>query len=154
LFDDGTVALPKSNAPCRIEPLARDSARDPRILTDLPRSVAVPAHGIVRKLLAFGGPGYLISVGYMDPGNWATDLGGGAGYGYTLLSVVVLSSLMAMLLQALSLRLGIATGRDLAQACRLPRRLSPPRRRGAVAPGRDRHRRLRPGRDRRHRDRA
>ena len=85
---------------------------------DPPRGIAVPARGIFRKLLAFGGPGYLISVGYMDPGNWATDLGGGAGYGYTLLSVVVLSSLMAMLLQTLSLRLGIATGRDLAQACR------------------------------------
>src|SRR3984885_9923406 len=87
-------------------------------LTDLQRSVAVPARGFLRKLLAFGGPGYLISVGYMDPGNWATDLGGGSGYGYTLLSVVVLSSLMAILLQVLSLRLGIATGRDLAQACR------------------------------------
>jgi manganese transport protein len=87
-------------------------------LTDLQRSVAVPARGFLRKLLAFGGPGYLISVGYMDPGNWATDLGGGSAYGYMLLSVVVLSSLMAMLLQALSVRLGIATGRDLARACR------------------------------------
>ena len=85
---------------------------------DLQRSIAIPAHGFLRKLLAFGGPGYLISVGYMDPGNWATDLGGGSAYGYLLLSVVVLSSLMAMLLQTLSLRLGIATGRDLAQACR------------------------------------
>src|ERR1700733_1546913 len=87
-------------------------------LTDLQRSVAVPARGFLRKLLAFGGPGYLISVGYMDPGNWATDLGGGSAYGYMLLSVVVLSSLMAMLLQVLSLRLGIATGRDLAQLSR------------------------------------
>jgi len=87
-------------------------------LTDLQRSVAVPTHGFLRKLLAFGGPGYLISVGYMDPGNWATDLGGGSAYGYMLLSVVVLSGLMAMLLQALSVRLGIATGRDLARACR------------------------------------
>ena len=87
-------------------------------LTDLQRSVAVPAHGFLRKLLAFGGPGYLISVGYMDPGNWATDLGGGSAYGYVLLSVVLLSSLMAMLLQALSVRLGIATGRDLARASR------------------------------------
>jgi manganese transport protein len=90
----------------------------PASLTELNRSIAIPARGFVRKMLAFGGPGYLISVGYMDPGNWATDLGGGSGYGYTLLSVVVLSSLMAMLLQVLSLRLGIATGRDLAQACR------------------------------------
>jgi manganese transport protein len=87
-------------------------------LTDLQRGVAVPAHGFLRKLLAFGGPGYLISVGYMDPGNWATDLAGGSAYGYLLLSVVLLSSLMAMLLQTLSVRLGIATGRDLARASR------------------------------------
>ena len=71
-----------------------------------------------RKMLAFAGPGYLIAVGYMDPGNWATDLGGGSRFGYTLLSVVLLSSLVAMFLQALSAKLGIATGRDLAQACR------------------------------------
>lgn len=81
--------------------------------------VAVPAGlGVLRKLIAFGGPGYLVSVGYMDPGNWATDLGGGSAFGYELLSVVLISGLLAMLLQALSLRLGIATGRDLAQACR------------------------------------
>ncbi len=71
-----------------------------------------------RKLFAFAGPGYLVAVGYMDPGNWATDLGGGSKFGYTLLSVVLLSSLVAMFLQALSAKLGIATGRDLAQACR------------------------------------
>src|ERR1700736_2159215 len=71
-----------------------------------------------RKALAFAGPGYLVAVGYMDPGNWATDIGGGSKFGYTLLSVVVISNLMAMLLQALSAKLGIATGRDLAQACR------------------------------------
>ncbi|MGH9594625.1 MAG: Nramp family divalent metal transporter, partial [Bryobacteraceae bacterium] len=71
-----------------------------------------------RKLLAFAGPGYLVAVGYMDPGNWATDLGGGSKFGYTLLSVVLLSSLIAMFLQALSAKLGIATGQDLAQACR------------------------------------
>ncbi|HLW98511.1 MAG TPA: Nramp family divalent metal transporter [Candidatus Acidoferrales bacterium] len=71
-----------------------------------------------RKLFAFAGPGYLVAVGYMDPGNWATDLGGGSRFGYTLLSVVLLSSLVAMFLQALSAKLGIATGRDLAQACR------------------------------------
>jgi manganese transport protein len=71
-----------------------------------------------RKILAFAGPGYLVAVGYMDPGNWATDIQGGSKFGYTLLSVIVASSLMAMFLQALSAKLGIATGRDLAQACR------------------------------------
>jgi len=71
-----------------------------------------------RKILAFAGPGYLVAVGYMDPGNWATDIGGGSKFGYTLLSVVLISNLMAMFLQALSAKLGIASGRDLAQACR------------------------------------
>ncbi|MGA2429851.1 MAG: Nramp family divalent metal transporter [Candidatus Acidiferrum sp.] len=71
-----------------------------------------------RKILAFAGPGYLVAVGYMDPGNWATDIGGGSKFGYTLLSVIFLSNFMAMILQALSAKLGIATGRDLAQACR------------------------------------
>jgi manganese transport protein len=71
-----------------------------------------------RKILAFAGPGYLVAVGYMDPGNWATDIGGGSKFGYTLLSVIILSNLMAMFLQALSAKLGIASGRDLAQACR------------------------------------
>ncbi len=74
--------------------------------------------GFWRKLLAFGGPGYLVAVGYMDPGNWATDLAGGSAFGYALLSVVLMSSMMAMLLQYLSAKLGIATGRDLAQLCR------------------------------------
>jgi manganese transport protein len=69
-------------------------------------------------MLAFAGPGYLVAVGYMDPGNWATDLAGGAQYGYTLLSVIMISNLMAILLQGLAARLGIASGRDLAQACR------------------------------------
>jgi manganese transport protein len=72
----------------------------------------------IRKILAFAGPGYLVAVGYMDPGNWATDIGGGSKFGYTLLSVILISNLMAMFLQALSAKLGIATGRDLAQACR------------------------------------
>jgi manganese transport protein len=72
----------------------------------------------MRRLLAFTGPGYMVSVGYMDPGNWATDIAGGSKFGYALLSVVLLSNLMAMLLQALSARLGIASGLDLAQACR------------------------------------
>jgi len=71
-----------------------------------------------RKILAFAGPGYLVAVGYMDPGNWATDIAGGAKFGYALLSVILISNLMAMFLQALSAKLGIATGRDLAQACR------------------------------------
>jgi len=69
-------------------------------------------------MLAFAGPGYLVAVGYMDPGNWATDLAGGAQFGYTLLSVIMISNFMAILLQALAARLGIASGRDLAQACR------------------------------------
>jgi manganese transport protein len=71
-----------------------------------------------RKILAFAGPGYLVAVGYMDPGNWATDIGGGSKFGYTLLSVVLISNMLAMFLQALSAKLGIVTGRDLAQACR------------------------------------
>ena len=88
-------------------------------LPEVHGSVAVPeGAGFWRKLFAFAGPGYLVAVGYMDPGNWATDLAGGARYGYTLLSVIMLSNLMAILLQALSARLGIASGRDLAQACR------------------------------------
>jgi manganese transport protein len=81
--------------------------------------MAVPhAAGFYRKLLAFAGPGFLVAVGYMDPGNWATDLAGGSKYNYTLLSVIMISNFMAILLQSLSLKLGIATGRDLAQACR------------------------------------
>src|SRR5262245_56207280 len=88
-------------------------------LPEVHGSIAVPeGAGFWRKLFAFAGPGYLVAVGYMDPGNWATDLAGGARYGYTLLSVIMLSNLMAILLQALSARLGIASGRDLAQACR------------------------------------
>jgi manganese transport protein len=81
----------------------------------------IPIHagiGWFKKVLAFAGPGYLVAVGYMDPGNWATDIGGGAKFGYTLLSVILISNLMAMILQALSAKLGIVTGRDLAQACR------------------------------------
>ena len=88
-------------------------------LPEVHGTVAVPQGvGFFRKMLAFAGPGYLVAVGYMDPGNWATDLAGGSRYGYTLLSVIMISNLMAILLQALSLRLGIASGRDLAQACR------------------------------------
>ena len=88
-------------------------------LPEVHRSVLVPANASFwRKLLAFSGPGFLVAVGYMDPGNWATDLAGGAQFGYTLLSVIMISNLMAILLQHLCIKLGIATGRDLAQACR------------------------------------
>ncbi|MBC9175948.1 Nramp family divalent metal transporter [Pseudoroseomonas ludipueritiae] len=91
----------------------------PESLPEVHRSVRVPnAGGFLRKLLAFVGPGYLVAVGYMDPGNWATALAGGSAFGYTLLSIALLSSLMAILLQALCARVGIATGRDLAQLCR------------------------------------
>lgn len=88
-------------------------------LAEVHASVPVPqGAGFFRKLLAFSGPGLLISVGYMDPGNWATDLAGGARFGYSLLYVILISNFMAILLQYLSLKLGIVTGRDLAQACR------------------------------------
>ena len=88
-------------------------------LSEVHRSLVVPVgSSFWRKLIAFAGPGFLVAVGYMDPGNWATDLAGGSKYNYTLLSVIMLSNLMAILLQALSLKLGIVTGRDLAQACR------------------------------------
>ena len=99
----------------------RDGWRVDRTSPSLPeshRTIAIaPGAGFWRKLLAFSGPGYLVAVGYMDPGNWATDLAGGSGFGYTLLSIILLSNLMAILLQALCARLGIATQRDLAQAC-------------------------------------
>lgn len=96
-----------------------DDAERPS-LPEVFSSVRVPEGSTtwLKRFLAFVGPGYMVSVGYMDPGNWATDLQGGAQYGYTLLCVIMLSNLMAILLQALSARLGIATGRDLAQACR------------------------------------
>ena len=119
---------------------ARSPAFDflaPSVSPSPPAGARTPRHGIQRslpevygsifgplrrpldpRLLAFAGPGYLVSVGYMDPGNWATDLAGGSKFGYTLLSVILLSNLMAILLQALAARLGIVTDRDLAQACR------------------------------------
>ena len=88
-------------------------------LSEVHRSVHVPTvAGFWRKLGAFAGPGYLVAVGYMDPGNWATDLAGGSAFGYALLSVILLSNIMAMVLQALSAKLGIIGGMDLAQACR------------------------------------
>src|SRR5438270_13396421 len=89
-----------------------------RSLEDVHHSVAIPRGHWWRRMLAFAGPAYLVSVGYMDPGNWATDLQGGAIFGYQLLWVLAMSNLMAILLQTLSARLGVVTGRDLAQACR------------------------------------
>src|SRR5215216_7319095 len=87
-------------------------------LAEVYRTVPVTGFSWWRKMLAFAGPGYLVAVGYMDPGNWATDLAGGSRFGYTLLAVILLSNLMAILLQSLCAKLGIVTGRDLAQACR------------------------------------
>ncbi len=112
-------------APAAGAPLATPAGlawRRPAGQTSLPEvhsSIHVPPSGrFLRKLLAFSGPGLMVAVGYMDPGNWATDLQGGARFGYTLLSVVLISNFMAILLQHLALKLGIVTGRDLAQACR------------------------------------
>jgi manganese transport protein len=100
------------------EPGWRLSTESPS-LPEAHRTVTVPKGiGFWRKMLAFSGPGYLVAVGYMDPGNWATDLAGGSQFGYALLSVILISNFMAILLQSLCARLGIATGRDLAQACR------------------------------------
>src|SRR5215216_4360403 len=105
-----------------IEPVPETGWRkrsDHASLPEVNRTIAVPKSlGFWRKLLAFSGPGYLVAVGYMDPGNWATDLAGGSAFGYSLLSVILISNLMAILLQSLCAKLGIATGRDLAQACR------------------------------------
>jgi len=96
-----------------IKPLTEPS------LPEVHSSVGVSRSPIYwRRLLGFLGPGFLISVGYMDPGNWATDIAGGSQFGYTLLSVIMISNLMAILLQSLSLKLGVATERDLAQLCR------------------------------------
>lgn len=95
-------------------------------LSEVHRSVPIPRNvGVVKRLFAFAGPAYLVSVGYMDPGNWATDLEGGARFGYQLIWVLLMSNMMAVLLQTLAARLGIVTGRDLAQACReqYPRRV-------------------------------
>ena len=103
----------------RRQPAAGGSRPAQVSLPEVHGSIAIPhGAGFWRKMFAFAGPGYLVAVGYMDPGNWATDLAGGARFGYTLLSVIMISNLMAILLQALAARLGIASGRDLAQACR------------------------------------
>jgi len=93
-------------------------ARTAPSLAEAYRSIPVDGKTWFRKILAFSGPGYLVAVGYMDPGNWATDLAGGSRFGYSLLSVIFVSNMLAVLLQALASKLGIVTGRDLAQACR------------------------------------
>src|SRR6059058_5790179 len=88
-------------------------------LPEVHRSIAVPTTASFwRKLAAFSGPGFLVAVGYMDQGNWATDLAGVAQFGYSLLAVIMIANFMAILLQHLCIKLGVATGRDLAQACR------------------------------------
>lgn len=111
-------AEPAPAPPLPQPPTGWRRARTTASLSEVYRTVPVTGASFFRKLLAFAGPGYLVAVGYMDPGNWATDLAGGSRYGYTLLSVILLSNLMAILLQGLASKLGIVTGRDLAQACR------------------------------------
>jgi manganese transport protein len=106
-----------------VVPVSEPGWRRPRTspsLSEVFGSIKVPAQNASfwRKLMAFWGPGLMVAVGYMDPGNWATDIAGGAQFGYTLLSVILISNLFAMLLQHLAAKLGIVTGRDLAQACR------------------------------------
>ncbi|GDY20137.1 divalent metal cation transporter MntH [Verrucomicrobiota bacterium] len=118
-----TADQPTKPAPAPAPAPARDdgwrSASPTASLPEVFQTIPVgKGLGFWRKLLAFSGPGYLVAVGYMDPGNWATDLAGGSQFGYTLLSVILISNLMAILLQSLCARLGIVTGRDLAQACR------------------------------------
>src|ERR1700727_1836087 len=101
--------------------LQRDAPSPATGLPSLPEihsSLNIPHTGFWRKLFAFAGPGFLVAVGYMDPGNWATDLAAGSKYNYTLLSVILISNFLAILLQSLALKLGIASGRDLAQASR------------------------------------
>ncbi|WP_409012508.1 Nramp family divalent metal transporter [Dyadobacter sp. Leaf189] len=98
---------------------ALDNKNQLASLSEVHSSIAVPeGAGFWKKMMAFTGPGLMVAVGYIDPGNWATDIEGGSRFGYTLLSVILISNLFAMLLQHLSLKLGIAAGRDLAQACR------------------------------------
>src|ERR1700733_14035496 len=102
--------------------LAEGIASERRSLDEVHGSVVVPTtHGSglrLKRLFAFSGPAYMVAVGYMDPGNWATDLQGGAKFGYALIWVLLMSNLMAILLQTLAARLGVVTGHDLAQACR------------------------------------
>jgi manganese transport protein len=110
--------LPREPEPLQTADPGWRRARVAPSLAEVYRSVPIGSTSTWRKLLAFAGPGYLVAVGYMDPGNWATDLAGGSRFGYALLSVILISNLMAVLLQGLASKLGIVTGRDLAQACR------------------------------------
>jgi manganese transport protein len=124
----GAMQEPRLTAPSFSKSGWRRNRETPS-LSEVFGSVATRPQGpLWKKLLAFLGPGYLVAVGYMDPGNWATSLAGGSKFGYALLSVALLSNLMAILLQALCARLGIGAGRDLAQACRdgFPRAVSWP----------------------------
>ena len=120
MSDQRSDAPTQKSDPSKAWRFSRHGDAERPSLPEVFSSVRVPEGSTtwLKRFLAFVGPGYMVSVGYMDPGNWATDLQGGAQYGYTLLCVIMLSNLMAILLQALSARLGIATGRDLAQACR------------------------------------
>src|ERR1700753_2427806 len=106
---------PESKAPESARPAAGPQPSLPGVHASVRLS---DSGGFLRRILGFLGPGFLIAVGYMDPGNRATDLAGGSRYGYTLLFVIMLSNLMAILLQSLALKLGIASERDLAQSCR------------------------------------
>ena len=102
--------------------VVEETGPERKSLEDVHGSIDVPPSGgswqKLRRLFTFLGPAYLVSVGYMDPGNWATDLEGGARFGYALIWVLLMSNLMAILLQTLAARLGVVTGHDLAQACR------------------------------------
>ena len=120
MFTDHPDHLPDPVTPHSAEATGWRHARRANSLSEVYASIAVPDKNASfwRKLLAFTGPGLMVAVGYMDPGNWATDIEGGARYGYLLLSVILISNFFAMLLQHLAVKLGIVTGRDLAQACR------------------------------------
>jgi len=113
------IETPPPDAPVTMGKASRSAPPVVRSLEEVHRSVPISTTGSwLRRLFSFAGPAYMISVGYMDPGNWATDIEGGARFGYRLLWVLLMSNLMAVLLQTLSARLGLVTGRDLAQACR------------------------------------
>jgi len=118
--DSAAPAALDSESPPPIEPDSPGWRKPSRAsLPESHRTIIVPSNAPSwRKMLAFAGPGYLVAVGYMDPGNWATDLAGGAQFGYSLLWVIMMSNLMAILLQHLCIKLGVVTERDLAQACR------------------------------------
>jgi manganese transport protein len=115
--DENSVGAPTAGATVQPDTGWRRARVTPS-LAEVYRTIPVSGLSWWRKILAFAGPGYLVAVGYMDPGNWATDLAGGSAFGYTLLTVILMSNLMAVLLQGLASKLGIVTGRDLAQACR------------------------------------